>query len=399
MVESELLIFIRKSKEINGDSFDYSKFEYTGSKNKSILICNSCKTEFLTTPTNNLQGNGCKKCNDLKRGREYVKNLLYKIHPNWKFNLDKYQNRKDDIEFFCENNHKSMGKLNHISNLEKCIICDKTERINNKIKIINYKSDSEIEYECKNCSDIFTKSLRTLLKEKECRSCKIISKSKLVNPEIKIIKLSGSIASCLCDKDHEYEQDIRNLLDGKGCRKCYENEVKISLEEIKNKIAEIHGDSYVYSDINLVKNIKSKISISCKKRHIFNQKLSNHLQGKGCPICKESFGERMISKILEDMKIKFDKQFKFKDCKFKNELKFDFFLPEMDCCIEYDGIQHFKPIDRFGGKEEFEKVKIKDKIKDGYCRKNNIHLIRINYLDNIEEKLKSSINELISLKS
>jgi phosphoglycolate phosphatase-like HAD superfamily hydrolase len=38
-----------------------------------------------------------------------------------------------------------------------------------------------------------------------------------------------------------------------------ENEVKISLEEIKNKISEIHGDSYVYSDINLVKNIKSKI--------------------------------------------------------------------------------------------------------------------------------------------
>jgi hypothetical protein len=121
MTESEIIIFIRKSKEIHSDSFNYSKFEYTGSKNKSILICNSCKTEFLTTPTNNLQGNGCKKCNDLKRGREYVKNLLFKIHPNWKFNLNNYQNRKDDIEFFCENNHKNLGKLNHISNLEKCV--------------------------------------------------------------------------------------------------------------------------------------------------------------------------------------------------------------------------------------------------------------------------------------
>lgn len=81
----------------------------------------------------------------------------------------------------------------------------------------------------------------------------------------------------------------------------------------------------------------------------------------------------------------------------KINLFFDFFIPEINCCIEYDGIKHFKPIDRFGGIEEFEKVKIKDKIKDEYCRKNNIHLIRINYLDNIEEKLKSSINELIIL--
>ena len=68
----------------------------------------------------------------------------------------------------------------------------------------------------------------------------------------------------------------------------------------------------------------------------------------------------------------------------------------MNLVIEFDGIQHFKPVKLFGGEKEFEKTKIKDEIKSRYCLDNNINLIRISYLEDIEERL-SNIEKLITL--
>ena len=95
---------------------------------------------------------------------------------------------------------------------------------------------------------------------------------------------------------------------------------------------------------------------------------------------KMSYGEKLImdSLIKRDIKFKYDNS--LKDCK----LRFDFYLPEHNICIEYDGIQHFKPVEKFGGKEEFEKMKIRDQIKNEWCLKNRIKLIRFSYKDNID---------------
>jgi very-short-patch-repair endonuclease len=135
---------------------------------------------------------------------------------------------------------------------------------------------------------------------------------------------------------------------------------------------------------------------ACIKGHVFKQKVSNHLQGKGCNICRESLGERIISIFLENNNIKYTRQKKFKECKYLSLLPFDFYLDDFNILIEYDGIQHFEPVSVFGGKEEFEKTKIRDKIKNEYCFKNNIRLFRISYLDDINIEL-SRINELIIL--
>ena len=62
-------------------------------------------------------------------------------------------------------------------------------------------------------------------------------------------------------------------------------------------------------------------------------------------------------------------------------LKFDFYLPDYNCCIEYDGKQHFEPIDYFGGKNGFIKTQERDDIKNQYCKNNDIKLIRIPYTD------------------
>ena len=56
---------------------------------------------------------------------------------------------------------------------------------------------------------------------------------------------------------------------------------------------------------------------------------------------------------------------------------FDFYIPNYKTAIEYDGLQHYKPIDYFGGIDSYFDTFHRDKIKDDYCKTHNINLIRI----------------------
>ena len=102
---------------------------------------------------------------------------------------------------------------------------------------------------------------------------------------------------------------------------------------------------------------------------------------------------------MELNNIGFCPQKTFKECKYKDQLRFDFYIPKHNICIEYDGIQHFEPIDFAGkgeewAKEQFKEQQIKDNIKTQYCLDNDIKLIRIPYweFDNIENILKQELN-------
>jgi very-short-patch-repair endonuclease len=135
------------------------------------------------------------------------------------------------------------------------------------------------------------------------------------------------------------------------------------------------------------KNAHTKILIICKKcKSIFNQTPNTHLRC-GCPFCKESKGEKNIYNFLVKNNILFEKQKKFDDCFYKSRLLFDFYLPDYNICIEYDGLQHFKIVDFFGGEENFNLIKIRDDIKTKYCLDNKIEIIRIKYDENVKEKL------------
>ena len=109
----------------------------------------------------------------------------------------------------------------------------------------------------------------------------------------------------------------------------------------------------------------------------------------------ESSGEIRIETYLKDNNINYEKQKSLPGCKWKYPLKFDFYLPDSNICIEYDGIQHYRPISKFGGIESFEDSKIRDFIKDNYCRSNDIKLIRIKYNQNIG--IDSILSDLIDL--
>lgn len=110
-------------------------------------------------------------------------------------------------------------------------------------------------------------------------------------------------------------------------------------------------------------------------------KINNgHTTSCGCK--RQSFGEYYIKTLLENMKIKFTPQYTFDDCRYIYVLHFDFAIFNDDKLIgliEYDGRQHFEPVDVFGGHLGFKETQKRDEIKNNYCKTNNIPLLRIPY--------------------
>jgi very-short-patch-repair endonuclease len=186
----------------------------------------------------------------------------------------------------------------------------------------------------------------------------------------------------------EYKQRPDSHISGR----CPEVNKKIRLKNnqfIENAI-NVHGNRYNYSKVNYETTIK-EVNIICKEHGIFKQKPINHLRGNGCKFCKESRGEYLIRFYLELNGINYESQKSFEDCKNINKLLFDFYLQDYNVCIEFDGSQHHKVNDFFGGLKSFEKLKLNDKIKDDYCFENNITLIRLSDYKKIENEINSII--------
>ena len=114
---------------------------------------------------------------------------------------------------------------------------------------------------------------------------------------------------------------------------------------------------------------------------------SNQIQQGGKTSCGKcnyhSRGEWVISTALTELGIDFIPQKTFDTCKDIRPLPFDFYLPDSDCCIEYDGISHYcyNPHGSWNTPESVEKTQKHDKIKTEWCAQNNIQLIRIPYWD------------------
>ena len=100
----------------------------------------------------------------------------------------------------------------------------------------------------------------------------------------------------------------------------------------------------------------------------------------GCVHCSSSKGEKEISLILDKLLFVYEKE---KMVKINGiNYRFDFYIPEISLFIEYDGIQHFEPIEFFGGDDQFELIKNNDIIKNKWITDNNYHIIRIPFYIN-----------------
>lgn len=237
---------------------------------------------------------------------------------------------------------------------------------------------------------------------------KFIERSKLIHGDRYNYSLVDYIGSKLkvkiiCSQHGEFIQKPNHHLGGVGCPICGGTN-KLNTFEIIKQFQKVHEDRYDYSLVDY-KNDNYKVDIICSKHGKFSQSPTHHKQGKGCPVCRESKGESMISKLLNKNKIEYIREKRFKDCKNIVTLPFDFYLPEYNICIEFHGKQHFKMECHFGKENGFEDTNKRDKIKELFCKENNISLIIVfeyglnsknyKFVDLYENSNKNVINFLI----
>ena len=174
--------------------------------------------------------------------------------------------------------------------------------------------------------------------------------------------------------------------------------ILLSTDDFIKRAIDINGNRYNYEKSKVIPGIRKVIIICNKEGHgEFLQTTHSHIQGKGCPKCRESKGSKIIKSILDENNIEYQQEYKFNDCRNKQELPFDFFIESINTCIEFDGIQHYKPVTIFGGDKKYEITKFNDNIKDKYCNDNNINLVRISYKE--IGKIKNIIEVIINKKS
>jgi len=231
-----------------------------------------------------------------------------------------------------------------------------------------------------------------------CSKCQNLTRDDFIEKSIKKhndiydynmvdIKNNKTKVKIICKKHGIFEQSPNAHLNGNGCRKCFYERKKLKIDTFIKKSNDVHNGIYNYDLVDL-KNNKTKVSIICKNHGVFEQGPNHHLLGVGCPMCSSSKGEKEILEFIDTNNIKYERQKTFEGCKFKSKLRFDFYLPEYELCIEYNGIQHYEEMKHFGG---LNYIKRNDKIKDDFCRNHNINLTIISYKDNILDKLKSII--------
>lgn len=164
---------------------------------------------------------------------------------------------------------------------------------------------------------------------------------------------------------------------GQRCPAC-KGGVRKSPNTFKREVYELVGDEYtLLSEYeNSHKHVKIKHN-KCNSEYLISP--TAFLGGKRCPVCNESHGEQKVAHYLDTINEPYIRQHKFKDCIYKSELPFDFYLPLKNILIEYDGEQHYKPIPHFGGVERYRIRKLRDSIKTNFANENNIRLVRIPY--------------------
>lgn len=213
---------------------------------------------------------------------------------------------------------------------------------------------------------------------------------------------NNSYMRYVCPLHGEHSMKLSNLLNGKGCPECValNNRIRFRLntEEIVERIKECGGEILNPQDyINQsVKNLKF-VCPQCGD--VFTSSLAHYTQHGGmvCTNCSdnESLGAKKIRRYLEDNRIHFITEKIFVDCRDKNPLPFDFYLPDYNVAIEFDGQQHFIQSNLFP--ETLELIQSHDLIKNNYCAKSGIKLIRISYKE-INKINKILENEIVSHK-
>ena len=348
--------FISKSINRNGNKYDYSLVKYIDNITKVKIICD-VHGVFEQTPHHHKRGGGCKHCttgNDPLLEKDFIDRSNIIHGGKYDYSLVKYINNREKVNIICREHGTFLQQPGRHLFGQGCRKC-------NQKKLNIYDILNRFENRHGN------------------KYIYCISENHNIDDYVKI----------KCPKHDIFSQKISNHFVS-GCPKCagkIEN-----IDDFIQRGINTHGIKYDYSLVEY-RNSHLSVKIICKKHGEFSQCPYSHFNGSGCPTCSESKGEEVIRKYLISNGVEYIRQYKFIGCKSIKLLKFDFYLPNNNVCIEYNGRQHYESVEKFGGKTELYNIQMRDKIKIDYCDNNNVKLIIIKYTDkNIDTILDQKLS-------
>lgn len=307
-----------------------------------LLHCNSIDLDYT------------KSSNEITTGRYYIKTKMPDYHgANYKsIDIIKKEAEKYNVEIISDYIVNNTTPIKFICNKHR----DKGVQEKSWVAISNNK------YPCEYCLHEFWKTqvppVYTGLKDGQIRKSGYKPSEEAIQKQIKT-QISKS-----------------------------KEKFEMTFPKLKNPFIDVIGE---------YKNAHDKIECKCLKcGETFYLRPDHIRRGIGHSGCNKSLGEERLEKYLKEHNINYIGQYRFGDCVRKErDMPFDFYLPDLNIAIEYDGIQHYEPVVKFGGEEGFAELKLNDYFKTSYCIKHNIELIRVPYTEynNMEEFLNNYFNK------
>jgi hypothetical protein len=335
-------------EEFKQEVFDLVGNEYTvlsdykGANIKVKMKHNTCGNIYEVTPNSFLYGRRCSNCKNKKTIEQFVKDVFNLVGDEYTV-LGEYKDAKSKIKI----KHNKCGHIYDVTpncflSGRRCPKCGQ-ELINSKNTKTNEQFKKEV-YDLVGDEYTFLEEYRGSL-----------------------IKIKIRHNKC----GHIYEVTPASFLIGSRCPICTKN-TKTN-EHFTDEVFNLVGEEYTFLENYKRADAKIKVRHNTCGNEYYVRPHDFITNGCRCPTCRRSSkGEQKIASILKSMKIKYCTEKTFEDLKDKILLRFDFYLPEYNLLIEYDGHHHFKPV-RFNGiseevaEENFKNQKIRDKMKNEYC--------------------------------
>lgn len=418
--------------------------KYINTKTKILHRCKVCRNEWDVLPNNILYGYSCPSC-----GKKKISDKAKKLPYEYINEVDRLNPGVMILEEYIDARTKISHKCLSCGNIWKALPCNvlrghgcpicgnkkigqKLKRtqeeytaalfsINPSVEVIGTYKDSQtpILHKCNICEYKWNAYPKHLLNGHSCPSCaakrnakkrsmphiSYVAMTTQINPDVKVLDKyvnynTKILHECLiCG--NKWNISPGHILEGKGCPICAAKKCG----DTKRKTLEQYQTDINIRDLNITVlgeyvNAHTKILHKCHACGMeFEATPNNILSGRCCPNCSEkSYGEFFISNHLIKNNILYFRQYKYDDLKGVGNglLSYDFYIPKYNLLCEFNGVQHYKPVEYFGGEEKFKTQQEHDYRKREYAKLHNINLLEIRYDENIEEVLTNCFNNLNS---
>lgn len=376
--------FIKRAKEIHNNKYDYSMIPNDISYSNKVPIICPRHGIFEQTVSGHLAGRGCIKCKyNTMTNDEFIEKAR-NVHGNkYNYNKTEYKNSTQKVIITCKKHGDFFQKpFTHLQG-SGCPMCK-----NENLGVGTLRGNKEL---------FLTNKTAWFIEE-----AKKIHGDKYLYDKVKYVKSNQNVI-ITCKKHGDFLQTPNTHLYGRGCELCAKDKLSIefrpSLDEFIEKSNKIHFNRYDYSLVSIPERTSDKVKIICPIHGIYEQIMFLHMRGSGCPKCtKISKGEEKINDFLHRNNYSYKRQYFIKNenvlCSNK-KLFIDFcvFKDNKMIFIEYNGHQHYKSVDYFGGEERYEQQIERDYAVQLYCKEHKIKLITIPYseYDNIDNILKREL--------